>query len=67
MTLWQTINDAINETEALQNNVHSHMGTMVKLLAIGNLREAGVNKYWLAKLKRELHDFDARTGEWRSR
>lgn len=47
-------------TIAASDSIVSDMARMVA----GRLRRGNVSAYYLKQLKRELQDFDMRTGEW---
>lgn len=60
----------IDEADRTQRIVDQHVNVLIRLIS-GRLRAAGNPGYWsrertaLASLKRELRDFDTRTGRWK--
>lgn len=60
---WDEIRAAVNQARELNRAIDDQANTLADLLA-GRLRK--VTQYRLAKLKRELRDFNIHTGEWKS-
>ncbi len=63
---WRELNDMLDEHREVQNRLDEQTHELVKLI-LGRLRN--INSYWgkedLAKLKKELSRFNAKTGKWK--
>jgi len=57
------MNDALKNAHETIRMADTRVGQMAAICA-GRLRKADVPTSVLAKLKRELRDFDSRTGRW---
>lgn len=63
---WSEMQAAVADAKSEIERTDQFVGEMVSIVA-GRLRAAGnVNTYYLKKLKRELQNFDSRSGCWRS-
>ena len=60
---WQDLENALQETKRFQNAVDNRSNTLADMLQ-GRLRQVTPHK--LKKLKKELSQFNARTGRWSS-
>jgi hypothetical protein len=56
------VRTAVNQARELFRAADDQANNMAALLE-GRLRK--VNPYWLKRLKKELHDFNAATGKWK--
>jgi len=64
MNQFDMMTSAVSEAEIVINAADSVATRMARLI-VGRLRKVG-STYVLAALKRELSDFNAHTGKWRS-
>ena len=60
---WSTLREALVETQRLQNALDAKSDDMAGMLE-GRLRK--VSSWKLKRLKKELSQFNARTGRWSS-
>lgn len=58
--------EAIKEAKDTIHNADSYISNFVEVIT-GRLRVAGVSRYKLAALKKELRDFNSNTGKWNLR
>jgi hypothetical protein len=63
LTLEQ-VTQAVNRARSTLRNADAEVRRMADLL-VGRLRAAGISNYTLARLKRELRDFNSHTKHWK--
>lgn len=56
--------DAVNEAKGTIIRADAHVAQMAKMVA-GKLKSSGTDDWTLKQLKRELVNFDMRTGTWK--
>ena len=61
---WDEMNEAFKDAEFTIRQAQKRTGDMVRIIS-GNLRSANVSGYYLCRLKKELKNFDMRTGTWK--
>lgn len=61
--VFDDMRDAIKDAEITLRAADNVAYDLARML-VGRLRKCG--RYHLASLKRELHEFDSRTGKWKS-
>ena len=59
---WDELTAALQAAQEVNNAVRSHRDSMLRILD-GNLKGASV--YYLDKIKRQLRDYNIRTGKWK--
>lgn len=64
MSLWIEISRALDEARSTIGNYEGQIRYMAELCA-GHLRSGKAHHRDLVKLKRELRDYNTRTGKWR--
>ena len=65
MIKWSEMQSALADAREDISRADTFVSQMVEIIA-GRLRKGGASAHYLKQLKRELQDFDSRTGSWRS-
>lgn len=60
---WDEVNQGYKDARNRIRETDAIVGDMASML-VGRLRQAGVSRSVLAKLKRELRNFNIHTGRW---
>ncbi len=61
---WSEMNHAVNEARAIIDRADLFVAQMARLIA-GKLKSGDVSAWTLTELKKELRDFDMRSGDWK--
>lgn len=63
-TPWQELNNSLDTATAYRNCIRTLADKFARFVC-GNLRHYDVSSYILDELKRELKDYNIRTGKWK--
>lgn len=61
---WLEMDAAVREARTVMDRADLFVGQMARMI-IGKLKSGDVSEYTLKALKKELRDFNMKTGEWR--